>query len=905
MYTTPSRVTLDYWEHRGANGRNGLRMDSTITSGSHGGARDYYDMHAEMKRARQAAGLAPKPSCDDSTIEPSSSFVPKLTNSLGQVINGDYYDYNEIPAPGTILSPPAVPAGKENTASVNRNKPRSIVVTSSNPATTNAAARNDSYLCTDSTNYVIQRLQHAIPNPSTVRNSSSVVTPSTIRNVSSLATPSTKSVSDSSGSTSVSSQQSAFAHGERQERQHKQVTSSRQQSKPVTKSASLPSTPKAEMRSFSSYYTDPPTFLSMSSTDSSTTSSARPEKQRAHRLHRPSATIRPNDPSAYQGPVDLDEEIDYAAVKLPDELGRGGHGVFASPRTFERNDDSLRATRLKSMGREASMRSARKLSFDVSSLPVLPEEPAPVDLDVSIVASSSSEHSAKSSSWDYSNAAPSPTKQTVRLSTPPASPQPRSASELEFADNSPVSSYLIWTDDEDNEQRGSVRTDEEEGTTPLDLLEVRSEFSESDHNQEQDESSFPEAQSPLVNKQFQSMEDISTIQGSVGDVDGERDFAEFYRNQEASRVVPLTASALKTHLTRTSDETAPPPCSIKGYEAWKAKREEERKIHAKIKAEQQVQLDFYNQRRMQQAYSVPQPPPPPPPTVQKPWRLSTPEKVRGWQLFGRRTPSSDKKNREKEEKSKTQKEKQHEPRVTVPLGTFIEVVSTPATEDVANLSLAPLNLLGDFTRLGGCQDDLTTSSFRAFHKPSTQQRAQAFLRQEREKEIQARAAQERQARKERRRLEVLRERELTRQRLRGSQRSSQHNEAETPQPQDQDDLEDDYSDRDLSVQFQGMVDRSISRSNAYFLNGDDAQSQDMTCTSTTKPSSTSDLSSVNSRLTPCVQCKSGERTHIAMPCMHFAFCEECVEKMYQNHRKHHVCPVCQTKDVVFTKVHLG
>lgn len=56
-------------------------------------------------------------------------------------------------------------------------------------------------------------------------------------------------------------------------------------------------------------------------------------------------------------------------------------------------------------------------------------------------------------------------------------------------------------------------------------------------------------------------------------------------------------------------------------------------------------------------------------------------------------------------------------------------------------------------------------------------------------------------------------------------------------------------------------------------------------------------------LSPCVVCTSAERTHIAMPCMHFYFCKECVETLYK--AKCPKCPVCSTTDVVFTRVYTG
>jgi hypothetical protein len=51
---------------------------------------------------------------------------------------------------------------------------------------------------------------------------------------------------------------------------------------------------------------------------------------------------------------------------------------------------------------------------------------------------------------------------------------------------------------------------------------------------------------------------------------------------------------------------------------------------------------------------------------------------------------------------------------------------------------------------------------------------------------------------------------------------------------------------------------------------------------------------------PCVVCMKGERTHIAMPCMHYSFCEDCVESMQCRGVAN--CPVCKARRVSFTKV---
>jgi hypothetical protein len=63
------------------------------------------------------------------------------------------------------------------------------------------------------------------------------------------------------------------------------------------------------------------------------------------------------------------------------------------------------------------------------------------------------------------------------------------------------------------------------------------------------------------------------------------------------------------------------------------------------------------------------------------------------------------------------------------------------------------------------------------------------------------------------------------------------------------------------------------------------------------------LSAGTSVLAPCTLCETGERTHISMPCMHYMFCQSCVEDLHQ--RDVTICPVCETEQVAFTLVNLS
>lgn len=60
------------------------------------------------------------------------------------------------------------------------------------------------------------------------------------------------------------------------------------------------------------------------------------------------------------------------------------------------------------------------------------------------------------------------------------------------------------------------------------------------------------------------------------------------------------------------------------------------------------------------------------------------------------------------------------------------------------------------------------------------------------------------------------------------------------------------------------------------------------------------MSTTTSNLPPCVVCKSSERTHIAMPCLHFSFCQACVAKVAVKSKNS--CPVCFALNVTYAAV---
>lgn len=54
-------------------------------------------------------------------------------------------------------------------------------------------------------------------------------------------------------------------------------------------------------------------------------------------------------------------------------------------------------------------------------------------------------------------------------------------------------------------------------------------------------------------------------------------------------------------------------------------------------------------------------------------------------------------------------------------------------------------------------------------------------------------------------------------------------------------------------------------------------------------------------LSPCILCNAAERSHVAQPCMHFYFCEDCANKLSSSASP--VCPICTTPNVAFSRVY--
>lgn len=64
----------------------------------------------------------------------------------------------------------------------------------------------------------------------------------------------------------------------------------------------------------------------------------------------------------------------------------------------------------------------------------------------------------------------------------------------------------------------------------------------------------------------------------------------------------------------------------------------------------------------------------------------------------------------------------------------------------------------------------------------------------------------------------------------------------------------------------------------------------------------SSIKSPSCVLSPCILCNAAERSHVAQPCMHFYFCEDCAHELSCS-ASSPVCPICTTPNVSFSRVY--
>jgi hypothetical protein len=63
----------------------------------------------------------------------------------------------------------------------------------------------------------------------------------------------------------------------------------------------------------------------------------------------------------------------------------------------------------------------------------------------------------------------------------------------------------------------------------------------------------------------------------------------------------------------------------------------------------------------------------------------------------------------------------------------------------------------------------------------------------------------------------------------------------------------------------------------------------------------SSIKSPSCVLSPCILCNAAERSHVAQPCMHFYFCQDCANQLRSSATP--VCPICATPNISFSRVY--
>jgi hypothetical protein len=206
--------------------------------------------------------------------------------------------------------------------------------------------------------------------------------------------------------------------------------------------------------------------------------------------------------------------------------------------------------------------------------------------------------------------------------------------------------------------------------------------------------------------------------------------------------------------------------------------------------------------------------------------------------------------------------------------------------DLANFSLAPLVTMEDLQTEATSQrrshSDPSLSCQKPFKIPflkSTRSRS-ALEVLERERQAAEEAEMKRKTlqameKKEKDRIERKRQEYLQRERSRES--------ASTSRPSS--------SPIDLSAQQRESIFYSLEHSD------DDGSPQKTAMTRSTMSASLEPT--ITRNMPPCAACGLAERTHIAVPCMHFALCRECA---FRRARKQEGCFVCHKIDVTYATV---
>ena len=370
----------------------------------------------------------------------------------------------------------------------------------------------------------------------------------------------------------------------------------------------------------------------------------------------------------------------------------------------------------------------------------------------------------------------------------------------------------------------------------------------------------------------------------------------------------LTQDELNRHEEETKFKQAYPSSSIQGYDMWKRRQEEKQRYFAKI---HEKAMKRKHEREMQECGQPSQPrssrnvnerrhnvvdatsattaismmdvsidstiqTAAPHQTIPKNRKERPPQdNRRGWNLLSgvlhkkdgiSGADSENTKGKGSTSRKKNTKKKR-EPAV-VTLETFMRI-SSDEPEDVADMSLAPLNKLPPMT-LPSSTPTGTTYAATSSHnldpiEGGPRKLALEHLERERLKNIEAENEKTKLEIREQKRISMLKEQELERQR--------------------QMNVDSIFSKKSSDIQ-PGILESTFSFGGS--------------STNTAKSSIKSPTSVIH--LSPCIICDARERTHVSMPCMHFYFCESCASDMTKS-ASPVVCPICSTDNVSFKRVY--
>lgn len=423
----------------------------------------------------------------------------------------------------------------------------------------------------------------------------------------------------------------------------------------------------------------------------------------------------------------------------------------------------------------------------------------------------------------------------------------------------------------------------------------------------------------LMNRSFlQAMESISVRRSPEQSRDGHSDSESF----TTPGAVLLTTRELQKHLDKVQHAQAAPSSDIEGYDAWKRRKEQEKLYFARLQAKAASRrkaarsqqpaphtprsnsvnalgnshdiAKFGRKERIEAAnspgrgstrsamdYSVDSSIPTVDDGKQRPRNRRSKAGGKGiwkWLTFstrkkGNSQASSHSKKSKVSGRTKAEQKRSREPQI-LPLSQFLRISADEPTE-VGAYSLAPLNKEGPMTLAnttlpeGADTIAATKSHFLEGEEMGPRRLANRLLLEQREKQRQVESNRLREEREEEARIARRKQQAIEEQRRLNlphlKQKERERCPGSVPEP--------DYAvDKEISF---------LSKSSGNF----------------------SSKSGSRTLLSPCVICNQAERTHIAMPCMHYYFCGDCVEGMHRNNFTS--CPVCSAGSVTFSRVYTG